>query len=422
LATTPTLRTRLAGPGTIALALALGLHGAMLISLLREVSAARHGERAVPRMFHLFNDAVHRLGPGADFFALYHATVQVERHEDVFAGNRDGITPPYYVYRYMPLLAQLARPFVRLLSPWSAYLVWIGILELGLAAGMWMTGRLFAGSPWVPWLQALWPVFTPFWLELQMGQFTFLSGLLLMATGFLLRRGRPGLAQLPWVSSVLVKVFGLVLLPLWWRLRLLHLALAGLAVLAVLALLFGDLGSWRTFVDVNLSAVRMGTDDTGNFGFSFFTMLATVAGGGLPLKAWPVVYRVMWFGWLGAATLLVIRRRDVPPLSAIAVLVLAHHLSYMHVWEHHSSALLPLGMLLLRDQRGRWAAVVVAALVVLALPSPFFVWDDPDGPWGAPAAWPLWERMCIVGSKAIPAVVLFVAGARTCWRGVEEPA
>src|SRR5262249_29027246 len=149
----------------------------------------------------------------------------------------DGVTPPYFAYRYLPAVAQFAAPVLARLQPWTAYRGWLLVLEAVLLLNLWGTRRLFSdhGSA-LPWLYALWFLYTPLWLELQMGQFSLAVSSLIFWTGLLLRDGYIRSAAAPWIASVLLKVYPLVLLPVWWRLRRLGTATLAAAAVAVACL------------------------------------------------------------------------------------------------------------------------------------------------------------------------------------------
>src|SRR5262245_13623004 len=103
----------------LALLAALAVHAVVVLSI---VDSPR------PIIWPLHNDTIHRLGPAADFYAVYHAGVNMRRGLSPYANNADGITPPYYPFRYLPGLGLAAEAFTAL-SPVRAYVVWIVILE-----------------------------------------------------------------------------------------------------------------------------------------------------------------------------------------------------------------------------------------------------------------------------------------------------
>ena len=59
----------------------------------------------------LHNDTIHRLGRGADFFSVYHAGMNLRQGVDPYAKNKDGRTPYFYRFRYLPIVAIAAQAF-----------------------------------------------------------------------------------------------------------------------------------------------------------------------------------------------------------------------------------------------------------------------------------------------------------------------
>ena len=159
--------------------------------------------------------------------------------------------------------------------------------------------------------------------------------------------------------------------------------------------------------------------NTGNFGFVYLVRLLGEAlsgpwGSGGWLLAhgatWAAVARVLQVVPLGVASVAALRsqHRERVALGG-ATLVVAHHLGYPHVWEHHMSAVLLMALVILASlvrADGAWrrsARVVAAATVALALPTTFAL-DDPAG---LPAYGP---RLLLVACKALPVLALFAVG------------
>src|SRR5262245_44044294 len=103
--------------GWIALGALAALHLTVVASVLAQpLDVRRSAPERRSLVFALSNDAVHRVGPGADFFALYRAGVQVRAGRSPYSGADDPANPPYgYAYRYLPLAAAtLGRAAARL--------------------------------------------------------------------------------------------------------------------------------------------------------------------------------------------------------------------------------------------------------------------------------------------------------------------
>jgi len=114
---------------------------------------------------------------------------------------------------------------------------------------------------------------------------------------------------------------------------------------------------------------------------------------------------------LAAMSIVVLRapRNDVA-LGA-SLMLLAFFVSFLHVWEHHYSAVLLAGVFLLaaitsgqqvRERRREW--ILVGVLSLLAAPSPFVLLPS------NPAAWTTSNWILLSLSKAAPTAVVLVTG------------
>ena len=106
-------------------------------------------------------------------------------------------------------------------------------------------------------------------------------------------------------------------------------------------------------------------------------------------------------------------------------MLLAHFVSYVHLWEHHISAVFFVGLLfwLLRERLcarlGPLAtALLLASLILLALPSPSALFDptfnitemDPSKHWS------LAVKLFVAGSKALPLLAIWGVVVWSHWR------
>ncbi len=414
------------------------------------------------RLTPLFHNMLYCLGPGADFFALYHAGVSAERRQDPYgSGEAPQRTPYWYHYRYLPGLGRtLGRVLVRLV-PRAAYILWAILTELVMAAAaFWLWRRATADSgaaagsnstgaepppasrarnDWLgPFVVGILACSTPLLLELYMGQFTaFTLGLTLLVvlaadeprlTGSPLGRSGAlalGLVALLYAMAVEVKVFPLVVAPALLRRRVGRWAV--LAAVAALVLIEVPIfrkepALYRTFWDLNLGGGLDGMN-IGNFGLTYILYRVGLALGRIwteqSLTHFSLVLKV---SFLGLATVAALAKRS-QVLVAAATLVFAHVLSYPHVWEHHMSGVLPFGvaLLIVRLRRPPLAgrgetALMIAALALIALPTPFYFqdpWHDPiRTPW---ETWGLLAHILMPLCKAVPTLVLFCLGIRDAW-------
>ncbi len=205
---------------------------------------------------------------------------------------------------------------------------------------------------------------------------------------------------------------------------------AATAVLLVLSLpgFTANPEDWVVFYadnfEPNLKAL-----DAGNYGLLY--ALHLVAGGlgvAWDLDNWSAFAR-LWQGFVLAATAaLVLASRHPSLLLGAATLLLAHFLSYVHVWEHHMSGALVvvLAAALVAARRGeaRALAWLFAAALLLAVPTPFALLDRELDPrvWDPAASWPLAQRLLLPASKVLPLLAAYLVCCAALLRsGVGRP-
>src|SRR5262249_40660851 len=118
------------------IAVAIGIHVWVVYTIAAQPLDVNRRPGAIHSViWPLHNDAVHRLGPAADFFAVYHAGVALAQGSSPY-GIRENpaVTPYFYPFRYAPATASLVGRFVIGFTPQHAYWIWIAIIEATLAA------------------------------------------------------------------------------------------------------------------------------------------------------------------------------------------------------------------------------------------------------------------------------------------------
>lgn len=76
----------------------------IIVHLLIVYSIVVHRPQSL--IWPLHNDTIHRQGRGSDFYALYHASLNVQQGLSPYADNDDNLTPYFYSFRYLPVIAQ----------------------------------------------------------------------------------------------------------------------------------------------------------------------------------------------------------------------------------------------------------------------------------------------------------------------------
>ncbi len=402
-------------------ALALA-HVIIVVSVLGQpLDVRRTAPERRSLVFGLYNDAVHRIGPGADFFAVYRAGVQVRAGRSPYAGAPDPGNPPYgFAYRYLPLVAQTLGRALAALPPRAAWVAW-GLANEALLLGFL---ALWAGAVARPPARAagvaLLLASTPYFLELHMGQFTFATAVLACSALLLLERSAGRAARVGAVgllaAGAALKLFPLATLPALRRDRVallgLGLAAAGLVVATAWhgVAMPADLGR---FTGVNVGGLSPGAQ-RGNFGM-LYTLTAAAREAGVawtrdlfaPLaRAWQVLV-------LGSAALVAWRGQRRALALGGAVMLTAFFLAYQDVWEHHYSGALVAGLLVARGVAAEGAprvprALAWLSLAAIALPTPF-AWLAASGDltWHS---WPGYQQWAVPLAKSGPLLALHGVG------------
>lgn|GEM_PF-1399877 len=409
----------------VVLAGAVAFHLAGVTAVLRQpLSVNRATPDQRPWYWSLFSDAVHRPGPAVDFFAIYHAGVNVHQGADVYRfDEQPRVTPYSFPYRYLPVVAHTLGAALANLPPRVAWQVWILILEILLAILILLVWRSAVPADVRTFAVVVLLANMPYLLELHMGQFTFAVFALLGFT--LLLGGGPGAPEpgrlrrlvmaLTLSAASLLKMVPLVTLPMLIRKRTYRWA-AGLALVLALGLavpwFLTHPEDWQTFRNLNFKPP--GGMNAGNFGL-VYVMHVLVGSSAEVAATW------LHLLLLGVTALAVLSARRLEPAAAATALVLAHFLTYAHVWEHHMTGIMVMGVLFLlelaadpRDRTGKVLMIVtMTALVLLALPSAFVLLDGVKNPavWDPSAGWSTGSRLLMPLPKVLAQLALFVACA-----------
>ncbi len=365
----------------------------------------------------LFNDASHTRR-GFDFGVFYLAGQSLAEGRDIYSVSGA------FGFRYLPAFALVASLFAYF-QPLTAYLLHLCCTELFLAANLYLTWQ------WVAGLRRgvalfMWLAFSPYFLELYMGQVSFWAASLLFWLVVGLHSGRERVAGFYWAGALLVKPNALILTPALLRLRAWR-----VLVLGLLAGLFTSLpyfllhpDSLATFFAANIhgAPVQGALTHAGNLGLQggLVSVVAQLAGrplaelttlADLPLAGRAVIY-CSQATILVAALVATYRGRDVLPL--LSLWMCTFFLVYKDVWEHHYVFLQPV-LVALYAHSGSPKFLWIFALI--ALPTPFVFFDlepgvygpiDPERTWGPVTS------LAYRSTKLIPLGYLWYGLCRTC--------
>ncbi len=343
-----------------ALTVALSLHAGLLALTLGGYTSG------------LFNDSAHRAGKGCDFFAVYQAGNNAVHGRSLYHLRRGGhLDVPYaYEYRYLPGMAQATGRALNLLPPWPAYAAWVGLCEVCLVGAVLFSVRTSIGMNRLSIVPFLWVMYAPYYLEVWVGQFTFVLACALYVSVLLYENGRDRAAAGLWALGVLLKPAAAGWMVIWASRRL------WLAPLLLVILVLCDLSyflrfkqDWPIFLGSNLAPEP--TWHAGNVGL---TALLYLLLGPSPLFYLGRVLSAIALGipLIGAT----MRARVSAPRESFWLLAgcwaLLQMLLFRDMWEHHLTLLLP--FLVLSVQRLQGPGILITT-VLLALPSPFVFYD-----------------------------------------------
>lgn len=433
------------------IAVSLCLHIYVVYTIMRQpLDVNRYLGTPRSAIWALHHDTIHRIGPGADLFAIYHAGRALRHGKSPYEKDEgEELSTYFYSFRYLPIVGQTIGRSLIQLSPRTAYVLWICILEGFLSMLIFILRRRTKSRRLRCFSTCVLLLSSPYFLELHMGQFTFIA-VSMLSIGMLIQeypKGKAGLwasilCAMSFASATLLKIFPSVVSPAFIRHRRYWLSLA-LAVVVILgtAVPYFVLHpyDWVLFYRTNISSTTGGMH-AGNYGLMYLIHL--VAG----------QLRLTWFSdhWIGFLSFwrvvalsitgfIVLFSRCRRVIIGSAIMIFAHFLSYAHVWEHHMSGAIAIGLPLLlvvndkasRSRRKTIMALLVISLLLLALPTPFALFDRDKDPlaWDPAVDWAPYVKGLLALSKVVPTMILYLicatmlvkAGFALPWRGRRVP-
>ena len=312
-----------------------------------------------------------------------------------------GLQVPYqYGNHYPPFVAYAIGVPLTLLSPWPAYAAWVALMcVLTWGAAIW-SYRL-AESPAVGCVAAAMRLaYTPWYVDVYMGQINILMAVGLFALVRAFERDRPWRAALTFTVLTIIKLFPLLFGPVllkFRRWRALLVCAAGLALSFVpYFLAYPDdwrfFSSWATAGDVSPLALT-----SGNHGLKVLLFHVTQT---------QVVPRMVGYFVLAFGVMLTGLSRSRDLRLYVGLWLCSFFFVQTFVWEHHYVILVPVLVLLyLRDPRPQ----LLLLYLWLALPT-LFVWLDlPDlGRRTNPTPhWSRWQLAAYHTWKLLPVCALY---------------
>jgi hypothetical protein len=393
-------------------ALIFGLHALVVVNTVVE---------PVPRIWSLHNDTIHRKGRAVDFYSIYHAAILVQQgltpYGEPTVPPTDLVTPYFYPFRYLPIVATVAAPLTSI-TPSAAYHGWVVVLEGLLLTMLWFLWRAMQNKKlWLFCASAL-LLSSPYMLELYVGQFTFAATV--FSALFLLS---PRLGMVTFPLAALLKPFPMVIAPALVRARRYWgpLLLAGLLMVLLSAPYFqANPNDFEAFVSANFRPSMLGLH-AGNYGLPYVLCLLARDLELTSLVAnWENVYAgARWLLLALTATFVLLSGAKRPVLGS-CTLLLSHFVSYLHVWEHHLSAIILIAAVLMvnHEARRRDTVLIALSMLALALPTPFTLFDVRKNPadFNPADTWPWFASYVVALPKVVPTVALFLLSLRALMR------
>lgn len=391
---------------------------AVIYLLLLVVSIIWHGSLLVSWRIGLWNrftfDSTATQGrKGWDFYALYQAGHNALQGISIYESDNDKIevvVSVYTPYRYLPTPAYTLGILLNLTTPLIAFWIWTILLEVLLLYCCWRSWRLARTANEAVMLAVLWLLYTPYYLEIYLGQFSLVQASFIFL--MLCWSELPALGwrfDLVWLASLLWKQMTVLLVPswiIWHRWRGLVVAALGLAVFSIPYFLVFP--SALTIFLRNLVSVP--GSQLGNLGARQLLYAITIAL--VPNLQPDVIILIQWV-WIFAVILFslgaCLAAGGQSRWLQIALWTVAFLLVYHDVWEHHYVLLLPVFVLLYRQRRSLWVLVIYA---LIAFWTPYRL-IDPQGlaAYLMALRWtplqPAWVNVGYHACKALPAVVLW---------------
>jgi len=348
----------------------------------------------------LFNDASHRIGPGSDFWALLNAGKHWRLGNNIYQQG------PGLGFRYHPILAMTVLALLSHLKSAVAYTVWVCLNEL-LFLAIWPFVRKLISDTRVFLIAfAVGVFFTPYYLEVYMGNASFLVAALLILA-FCYFESHPCTRFYPlYLLSVLIKPIALLLLPILLLRRQPKLALLTVIIYAGLAIPYFAMrpGEWLTFASVNFDGFAVNPGflvHGGNQGFYALILMISaslhnISNGDLyslsQLPTWNMILmRLIPYVFIIVSIWATVRLRKTPHLYlTLFIWCGTYLLGYKDVWEHSYSFLF-FGLLCLYLSGAVDRRLLLICSAAIALPTAFALYDitfdsdnlihDPDWQW-----------------------------------------
>jgi len=362
----------------------------------------------------LFYDSSHTRR-GFDFSIFYLAGKAVANNTSIYD------VKGAFGYRYLPLFAYSFGQFYAKFSALTAYFIHIAISELFLSLNIYLTSRWTKN----PTIRAraifMWLGFSPFFLELYMGQVSFWACSILFFMLWSLRNKNFFGAGILWSIAILIKPNALLLAPVFIFFRRWYILFGSIfSICAVCTPFFYlDSNSISHFLQINLSPTQFkgALTHAGNVGLIGLLVSVSAKTSNLPLselshiKQLPLLSSLIIYSipiFFSIINLLAAKYSfSKYPELHVGLWMTTFFLIYKDVWEHHYVFILPILIFLYicyEDKR------LIFIYIALALPTSFILFDLKSGVYGPidpERSWTILQSVIHRSTKIIPTIVLY---------------
>ena len=415
---------------------AVCIHLVFIGSLLSEPFAFEHGKNLIGTRSHpqemdsfkgfldsWFHDT-DRVPRGLDFFSIYQAGRNFLRGESVYYGVRehrlgqDALVVPYFSgFRYLPAYAVIYGSLLNILPPWRSYWVWTVFVEILLLLNIYLMKWLPVSSAIKRSLAAMWLAYSPFYIEIHIGQQSMVTVTLLHLCIIAHINRKPGVRNSAYIMSALWKLNTLLFLPIWikfeqWKSVLLLFLLVFLLSAPYFVYVDGSYQEFQSYFHHKFIAT--GPNSLGFW--AFFSQLLQSA------KFDHASIKRLLTSWSFAIYIFAAIATFIPQKTnfslALAMWICVYFLTYQYVWEHHYIIMLPVfsaGMIFKKIRK-----YTVITWLFCSLPTPYFLVNNPS--LSMPQdEWSLLQSIFYHGTKIIPVLILFFMLGISLLRNPMEP-
>jgi|GEM_PF-1490623 len=321
----------------------------------------------------LFNDTSHRVGAGGDFFQFYQAGSDLLKKVSIYQTEGKVIDVPYAaLYKYPPFLAYTVGIFAQLFSVWTAYKIWVAVIACFFAVMLLFIHKILDDQDTFFWSLLLSLIFTPYYIDLYMGQTNTLMAMLIAGIMYSFARKKKKLSILLLGLSMNIKLNTAFFIPVYSgknKYKLLVFAVLLSAVLFVPYFMFfpKDFSYFMKYVFGGASDYFYQAGNVGMYPlireFTYhFTYNSGLSNWIQALWALIVVSFTLWFQFS-------LKNKKKDDLDLISLWLCAFFLSYKFIWEHHLVMLIPVLALELKRNNKK---VIGFLWLVLAMPTIFY--------------------------------------------------